>query len=181
MSRRSTTVLLAAAIALAGAAVASVSRGALHAMELSLDKRIETLSVDGPVELLGTTRGLYLEGYGAVFTAEVNLAQSMNINPFQPTIPKEYVDKLRVRKRERIPVLEKCMRDEMIAMAASLDGVPLNEQIVLGVTLFYRKWEDTSGLPAQIVMRAERQKLLNVQTGQTGREALNSIIRVQEL
>lgn len=179
MRRWCIPALLAAVLAMA--AVASVSRGALSAVELGFDKRIETLSMDVPFELLGNTRGLYLEGYGAVFTAEVNLSQSVNINPFQPTIPKEDVEKLRQRKRERVPVLEKCMREEMMAMAASLDGVPVNEQIVLGVTLFYRKWEDTAGLPSQIVMRAERQKLMDVQAGHTSREALNSIIRVQEL
>jgi hypothetical protein len=179
MKRWCIPVLLATVIAMA--AVASVNRGALSAMELGFDKRIQTLSVDVPFELLGNTRGLYLEGYGAVFTAEVNLSQSININPFQPTIPKEYVEKLRQRKRERVPVLEKCMQDEMMAMAASLDGVPINEQIVLGVTLFYRKWEDTTGLPSQVIMRAERQKLMDVQAGRTKRQALNSIIQVQEL
>lgn len=168
-------------VAMAVTAVASVGRVALHAMELDLDKRIQTLSVDVPFELMGNTRGLYLEGYGAVFTAEVNLAQSMNVNPFQPTIPKEYVDKLRLRKLERVPLLKKCMQDQMMNMAGSLDGVPVNEQIVLGVTLFYRKWEDTAGLPSQIVMRAERRKLLDVQVGRARRDSLASVIQVQEL
>ena len=179
MKRSCIAILLVAALAMA--AVAGVSRGALHGMELSFDQRIRTLSADTPFELLGNTRGLYLEGYGAVFTAEVNLSQSTNISPFQPTIPKEYVDKLHLRKRERVPVLEKCMKDELVTMATSLDGVPLNEQIVLGVTLFYRNWEDTASLPSQIVMQAPRQKLLDVQAGRASREALNSIIQVQEL
>ena len=42
-------------------------------MEKSLDERISKLWDDNPYLLLGTTRGVYLEGYGAVFTAEVNL------------------------------------------------------------------------------------------------------------
>jgi hypothetical protein len=175
------TVLVAAAVAILAAAP-RVSREALHVMELSVDRRIQTLSADAPFELLGNTRGLYLEGYGAVFTAEVNLSQSNNISPFQPTIPKEYVDKLRLRKLERVPVLKKCMQDEMVALAASLDAVPANEQIVLSVTLYYyRKWEDTTGLPSQIVMQAERQRLVDVQLGRASRGSLDSVIRVQQL
>ena len=180
MRRWCIPALLVAAAVVALAAVPRISREVLHGMELSVDKHIQTLSVDAPFELLGNTRGLYLEGYGAVFTTEVNLSQSINVNPFQPTIPKQYVDKLRLRKLERVPVLKKCMQDEMVAIAASLDAVPVNEQIVLSATLFYRKWEDTAGLPAQIVMQAERQKLLDVQLGRASRESLASIIRVQE-
>ena len=66
-------------------------------------------------------------------------------------------------------------------MASSLDAVPPNEQVVLGVTLFYHTWEDRGGLPSQIVMQAERQKLLDVQLGRASRSSLDSIIKVQEL
>ena len=167
--------------ALAIAAAAGVSRVALHAVELSFDKRIQTLSTDIPFELLGSTRGVYLEGYGAVFTTEVNLSQSANISPFQLTIPKEYAAKLRLRKMDRVPVLKRSMQEEMLAMASALDGVPPREQIVVGVTLFYFKWENTGNLPAQIIMQAERQKLLDVQLGRARRDSLASIIRAQEL
>jgi hypothetical protein len=167
--------------ALAITAAAGVSRLALHAVELSFDKRIQTISTDIPFELLGSTRGVYLDGYGAVFTTEVNLSQSANISPFQLTIPKEYAAKLRLRKMDRVPLLKKHMQEEMLAMAASLDGVPPHERIVLGVTLFYFKWENTSNMPAQIIMQAERQKLLDVQLGRASRSSLASIIRAQEL
>ena len=167
--------------ALAFTAAAGASRVALHAVEVSFDKRIQTISSDIPFELLGSTRGVYLDGYGAVFTTEVNLSQSANISPFQLTIPKEYAAKLRLRKMDRIPLLKKNMQEEMLAMASSLDGVPPHEQIVLGVTLFYFKWENTSNLPAQIIMQAERQKLLDVQLGRASRTSLASIIRAQEL
>jgi hypothetical protein len=180
MRRRLALVFFAGLIVLATASP-RVSREALHAMEISFDQRIQTLSPDVPFELLGNTRGVYLDGYGAVFTSEVNLSQSMNLSPFQTTIPKEYVTKLRLRKLERVPALKKCMKEQLVAMASSLDTVPVSEQIVLGVTLLYRKWEDASGLPSQIVMQAERQKLLDVQLGRATRASLDAVIRVQEL
>ena len=163
------------------AAAPRVSRDAMHAMETSFDKRIQTLSVDAPFELLGNTNGVYLEGYGAVFTCEANLSQSANISPFQTTMPKDYIVKLHQRKLERVSVLKKSMQEEMVAMASSLDNVPANERIVLGVTLLYHPWEDTSRLPSQILMQAERQKLVDVQLGRTSRASLDSIIRVEEL
>jgi hypothetical protein len=168
-------------MAAAFAAAPRIRREALHAMELSFDKRIQTLSADIPFELLGNTRGVYLEGFGVIFTSEVNLSQSMAITPFSLTIPKEYMVKLRLRKLDRVPVLEKNMREQLVAMASSLDSVPPNEQVVLGVTLFYHNWEDTAGLPLQIVMRAARQQLLDVQLGRASRASLDSIIKMQEL
>jgi hypothetical protein len=173
--------ILAGTTIIAAAAAPRVSRAALHAMELSFDKRVETLSVDSRFELLGATCGVYLGGYGAVFTSEVNLSQSADVSPFQLTIPKEYAAKLHVRKQERVPILKKSMQEAMLAMASSLDTVPANEKIVLGVTLFYRKWEDTSGLPSQIVMQAQRQKLLDVATGRGSPSALSSVIQIEEL
>lgn len=181
MKRWFVPTLLMAAMAAAFASVPRVSREALAAMELSFDKRIRTISADVPFELLGNTRGVYLEGYGAVFTSEVNLAQSMTVTPFSLTIPKEYATKLRQRKLERVPVLAKNMQEQMLAMASSLDTVPPKEQVVLGVTLFYHTWEDRSGLPSQIVMQAERQKLLDVQLRRASRSTLDSAIKVQEL
>jgi hypothetical protein len=89
--------------------------------------------------------------------------------------------KLHQRKLERVSVLKKSMQEEMVAMASSLDNVPANERIVLGVTLLYHPWEDTSRLPSQILMQAERQKLVDVQLGRISRSSLDSIIRVEEL
>ena len=173
--------LLLTAAAVAIGAAPRVGRSALHAMEISFDKRIQSMSVDAPFELLGNTNGVYVEAFGAVFTSEVNLSQSSNVSPFQATMPKEYVAKLRLRKLERVPILKKNMQEEMVAMASSLDTVPANEQIVLGVKVLYHPWEDTTGLPSQIVMQAQRQKLLDVQLGRTSRSSLDSVIRAQEL
>jgi hypothetical protein len=64
------------------------------------------------------------------------------------------------------------------AADADLDPVPPTEKIAIGVTLFYYKWEDSSGLPRQIVMSAEKQQLL-----QARRQKLDlaSVIQEQKL
>lgn len=179
--------LLISAAVLGAATWAAVAQGprvgyaAIRAMEQSFDRRVLTLSTDTPFDLLGNTRGVYLGGFGAVFTTEVNLLVTNNVSPFLQTIPKEYVAKVHAQKLLRVPLLKRSMQDAMVATAASLDNVPAGENIVLGVTLFYYNWENTGGLPAQIVMQAQRQKLLDVQLGRASRALLDSVIRVQEL
>jgi hypothetical protein len=171
-------------VALAWTAVAQaprVSYASIRAMEKSFDKLVLTPGAEAPFDLLGNTRGVYLEGYGAVFTSEVSLLVTATVNPFQVTIPKVYATKVHAQKLQRVPLLKRSMQDALLATAASLDGVPANEKIVVGVSIFYYSWEDTSGLPSQIVMQAERQKLLDVQIGRASRASLDSVVRVQEL
>ena len=139
-----------------------VKRAALEAMAKSFDQKVIGIAED-PFLLLGQTRGLYLDGYGAVFTTEVSLASGPTINPFKQSITKEEIAQVYARKRERLPLLRQRMREMMLSSAASLDEVPANEQIVLAVHLLYRAYENTSGLPAHIQMQAERGRLLDVQ------------------
>ena len=174
------SILLAAMVWTALADGLRVGLTAIRAMEASFDKRLITAIPES--DLLGTTRGVYLDGYGAVFTAELNLMVTTNISPFLQQIPKNYVVKVHAQKLQRVPLLKQTMREAMLAMASSLDSVPANENIVLGVSLVYfTKWEDTTGLPSEIIMQAERQKLLDVQLGRASRSSLDSSIHVQEL
>ena len=177
---------MAAIIAGIGAAVLAesptpqVRRASLVAMEKSFDGRIEKMGAADPFDLLGTTRGVYLEGYGAVFSTEVNLIVSPSINPFRLKMTPKDVSMVHARKVQNLPILRRNMREMLVASAASLDTVPATEQVAVAVSLFYFSWEDRSGLPAQIVMRAERQKLLDFQAGRANAAALDSSIRVQE-
>ena len=52
------------------------------------------------------------------------------------------------------------MRDMLVASAKALDKLPPHEQIVLGIALLNRPFEDTTGLPGQIVMQADRRSLV---------------------
>jgi hypothetical protein len=142
-----------------------VTRAALASVEKGFDGRF-TRSYDS-FDLLGTTRGVYLEGYGAVFSTELNLIVSPNLNPFHQSFTKIEIARIHERKVQRLPLLKQQMREMLVASAASLENLPPGEQVVLGVTLFHYSWEDYSGLPSQIVMQAERQKLLSNATRET--------------
>jgi hypothetical protein len=136
-----------------------VARAVIATVEKSCDGRFAR-SYDS-FDLLGTTRGVYLEGYGAVFSTELNLIVSPNVSPFRQSFSKIEITRIHDRKVQRLPVLRQQMREMLIASAASLENLPPSEQVVLAITLFHYSWEDYSGLPSQVVMQAERQKLLS--------------------
>ena len=169
-------VLLALAFS-AAAHAGSIKRTVFADLERNVDGRLLRAIPDDAFVLLGNTRGFYLEKYGAVFTTEINLANTPTVSPFRQTIPKEDVVKVRNKKLQRITVLKQHMRSALLALAVTLDDVPLDEQIVLGVALFYFSWEDTAGLPSQVLMQAEKRKLVEVQTGRAGAD---SVIQVRE-
>jgi len=147
------------------AAHARVTRAALASMEKAFDGRLGYTA--DAFDLLGSTRGVYLDGYGAVFSTELNLIVSPNLSPFHPAFSKIEIAHIHDRKVQRLPLLKAKMREMLVASAASLENLPPSEQVVLAVSLFHYSWEDYSGLPSQIVMQAERQKLLSNATRET--------------
>lgn len=137
-----------------------VNRTMIEAMERSLDQKLAGLWPQDPVEVLGVSQGTYIGGYGAVFLGEVNLAPAAGISPFHPAIKPDEVNRTHEKKMQRMAALRTTMRAMLMDSARSLDAVPSNEQIALGISLFYWTWENRQGLPAQIVMHAPRKALL---------------------
>ena len=169
-------------LAVAASAIASdtprVSRDQLIAVEKSLDSRYTKLWDDVPVAVLGLTRGIYLEGYGAVMTSEVDLVAGPTLLFMRGPLNKDEVEKFRQKKIGRVPELRRAMRQALIDSAASLDTVPLDEQIVVVAMLSKYPWEDFKGLPHQIMMQAQKKKLLDALRSGVG--TLDEAIRVQE-
>ena len=131
----------------------------LTVLEKDIDGRLATTGEADPCVVLGKTRGLYVTGFGAVFTSYLDLVNSPSIGLFQPTISPEQKALVHERKLAHVALLQNSMRKALVALAqsASLKSMPGTDQIVVGVRLMYRPWEDTSGLPGEIVMRADRQ------------------------
>jgi hypothetical protein len=178
MKRFSSIFLLLALGLLAGAGdKPRVERKTLVAMEKSLDDRVTRLWDDNPFLLLGPTRGIYLEGYGAVFTAEVNLVAAVGITPFHPSYSKPEIDRHRQKKLERMPQLKSALREALAASAASLDTVLPEEQVVIIAFLTRYPWEDAAGIPAQVTLQAPKKKLLDAQRAGVN---LEQVIRVTE-
>jgi hypothetical protein len=138
-----------------------LSGSTLGELEKTFDSRLATLA--GPnadpnefVELMGDTRGLQLLDYGLVFTADVSLVKTPSINPFQKEIPKSVQDRVHQRRVERLPLLKEAMKEMLHNMAAAGAQLPATQQLVLSVRLYYGTWENTAGMPAEVLMRATR-------------------------
>ncbi len=157
-----------------------MQRASLKSVERTFDDRLQRLTGD-PFELLGNTRGVYLDGYGAVFTSEVNLIVSPTINPFRLKLTKEETEAVHERKLKKLSVLKQDMQEILLSASASLSDMPPTQTIVVAVTLFNYNYEITTGLPGQIVMRGERQKLLDVHAGRSSKSALPGVISVEEI
>jgi hypothetical protein len=157
-----------------------VSRGAIQSIEENMDNHLKKMWPEDPMMVVGLTQGAYINGFGAIFMSEVNLAPGSGITPFHPAITKDELTRTHDKKLTRLPKLKEAMQDMLLNSASSLDTVPSNEQITLGITLFYWVGENTEGLPAQIVMHAPRRALVNVKTGMAQRSTLASAVTVDQ-
>lgn len=155
-------------------------RAALKNAERTIDERVQVMTARAPFVLLGTTRGAYLPGYGAVFSLEVNLVPVAGISPFRPAYSPQEIQNLNRQKREKLGALRAGLRPLLLEQAAGLAQIPPNEKVALIVSLFNFHWEDTTGLPSQIVLQATRQALINLQARRAAPAELEQGIELRE-
>ena len=169
--------LLAAVFAISAADAPRVSRTLMTTVEKRLDERIQRMWSDNPLALVGPSRGVYLPGYGIVFTAEMNLATA-NISLMNPTLSD--VDKIALHKKkaERVPQLKTALKEALIAAAASLDPVPATDKVTIALILPRYSWEDPTGVPLQVVVEGTKQQLLAAQ--KAGGAAIDQAVKVSE-
>jgi hypothetical protein len=130
-------------------------------LERAFDVKLAGLAdATGPVDLLGATRGVYLDGYGVVFTTEMGLIVTPTVNPFNAKITDTQKDRVHSAKVTRLPLLKKAVTDMVKNLATQLAQVPDTQQIVVAVRLDYLNWENTTGLPGLVVAKADRRSAL---------------------
>ena len=166
-------ILVSAAYAAAGEAP-RVDRTQMKKVEESLDATLLRFTTDNSHTLIGLTRGVYLEGVGAVLTAEVILVNAP-VNIMHPLPTKEEIVQMHKKKLERVPILKRVLKDALVSAAATLDTIPADEQVVIAVVVPRFTFEDATGLPAQITVQATKKKLLESKGA-----ALDALIRVTE-
>jgi len=155
-----------------------VTRPAMEAVEKNFNNALSNPGQADPFDLLGATRGVYLEGYGAVFSTQVSLVAAPLLFPFRTQLTKEQIDAVHAKKVKNLEVLKRAMRDMLVNAASSLTTLPQDEQIAVGVTLFYSSWEDKTGLPAQVLMQAKKSQLVLAKGANA--QTLTASIRTQE-
>jgi hypothetical protein len=146
----------------AGAAgdVPRVGRSVIRSGEKLFEARLRPLWPDTPQALIGGVRGVYLDGYGAVFTAEMNTA-SENLTPIHYALTPAEKEALHRVKVQRMPQLRTALEQALAEVAPTLDTVPMDEQIVLQVVLDRFEWEAAGGYPAELLLQTTRRKVMD--------------------
>lgn len=174
-------LLITAATLCFAATQSPVSRASIVAVENSINQAFSAYPGDAYV-VLGNARGTYLEGYGTLFTTELDLINTgpLNPNPFHQKVTPQDVAATRERKLKKLSVLRENMRSLIVNASGTLEGLPPNEHIAMEAVLLYNSWEDSRGMPRRLFMSAERQKLLDAKAGHAGQTDLAGIIAEQE-
>jgi len=155
-------------------------RATLKASERTINERVNGMTDRAPFVLLANARGAYLNGYGVVFALELNLSPVTSVGLFRaPYTPQEIKD-INKRKREKLGVLKAGLRQLVAEQAGVLVQIPPQEKIALVVNLFNFAWEDSTGLPSQLVVQGTRQALMGIQMQRGGPEALERAVEIQE-
>jgi hypothetical protein len=173
--------LFIAAILCFAAAESRVSRASILMAEHMIDEKINAYSTD-PYHPLGDARGTYLEGYGVVFTNELDLVDTgaLTMSPFKPTVSKEELASIHQRKLKKLAEMKDAMRSMLVNASGILEGLPPNERVAMEAILFSHSWEITRDMPHRVFMSAEKQKLLDAKTAHAGQPELTAIIEEQE-
>jgi hypothetical protein len=140
-------------------------------------------SINDPYDLLGTARGTYMEGYGALFTVELNLVlvSPLNLSPFKQSITDAEIATMHDRKVKKVEALKESMRGLMLNASKTLPGLPPTERIAVEVFFFNYRWENSRGLPHRVVLTAEKQKLMDAANHHVTASELASLFTEEEL
>jgi hypothetical protein len=152
-------------------------RDSLQNVEQAMYQRLRANEVLSTMYVLWRPRGAYLEGYGAVFSLELNLVPMGDVSPFQKAYSDEQKRQLNVRKRQRLEDLTEQAREMLMDAASRLDAIPESEKVALAVTLVHYNWEDQTDLPAQVVVQAPRSALLAGAAGSLSKADLKAQIQ----
>ena len=154
----------------------------LKRVERSIDSRFErAIDEVSPMALAGVTRGFYLEGFGVVFSLEVNVVPTPNISPFFRGYNEEQKRALNRRKQERLKLLAARARKILTEEAAKVESLPADETLALAISLFYYNWEDIGGLPFQLVVQAPKRVFLDHGAGRLTDSEFNRQVEVTSL
>jgi hypothetical protein len=145
-----------------GSSESRLSLASLKAVEASINDRVRS-NINDPYDLLGPARGTYLEGYGAVFTVEMNLVvvSPLNVSPFHSGPTEKEITEMHDRKARKVEVLKGAMRDLMANACKTLQALPPDEHIVMQAFFFNYTWEQSRGLPHRIMLTSRKQKLID--------------------
>jgi len=130
-------------------------------IESTVEQKLKTVSPSDPIDLLGACTGVYLQGYGLVFTVPISLISSPPIfGPFTGNYTPQKAEGVRKRKLANYPLVKKAASELLTQAAKASPDIAPGEKIALAIRFFYLDYEDTTGLPKELVASADRDSAL---------------------
>jgi hypothetical protein len=110
-----------------------------------------------PCYILGAgSRGYLINGFGAVLTTELDLINTPGGGIFGNGPTPDLKVTVHKRKLAQVAALQQALKEMIVSIEASpMLKLSDSDQVVVAVRLAYRSWEDTTGLPGQIVARLD--------------------------
>lgn len=134
-----------------------------------------------PLVVLEAPKSAYLEGYGVVTHAEVNI---FPLSSFSLFMSQQALEEQMKQEREQKPLRLKELRSRLMQLlleeAASTNALPAGENLAIIVHLFNARPQ--ADIPNQVVVQARREALLELRAGgrQPAAQALARAISVRE-
>jgi hypothetical protein len=158
MTRRLPVMLFLGFTLFAAGRLGGPARAELREAEQRLDNTISQRWVEDPQVLIGGSRAFYIDGFGVVITAEINLVTGARLSPFNQTMSPEVMARHRTRKLERLPQLRDLLDTVLQQAKGWFPELKDDEHIALGVQMYRYKWEDASGMPSQMLLQTLKRK-----------------------
>jgi len=137
-----------------------VSQESLNVLQSGFDSDLAGFDINDTIDVIGRTRGVYLNDYGVIFTAEISPVITPGITPWVQKIPEDTKIAVHKRKLERMTPIRRLMGQMMMRAADQLKLLPNDQQIVLSVRFLYLPYEYTQGLPVRITMKGDKRSVL---------------------
>ena len=145
------------------AAPSRVPRAELREAENRFDTVIQKRWVDDQRVLLGTSRAFYVDGYGVIVTAEINLLTGPSVTPFSLPISPEMIAQHRAKKLERLAHMKDLLASTAQQAKSWFPELRDDEHIAVGVQMYRYVWEDATGLPRQLLSQTTKRNDARVQ------------------
>ena len=147
-------------LALALALMSGPNQVDLDGVEKSFDERLKRM-MDSPLQLQDWTNGVYIPGYGLVFTARVELVLTAGTSAFHPAVTQAEKEQTTQANQKRLPVLKQTMRD-FLSSSREFGKLPSNESVTLSVKIFCKPGYPRTGLPDRVVMTMQNKQIREI-------------------
>lgn len=175
MKRTQILATVLAAIALcAGAAYADrphLAKAMLTAYEKQFAVSILSAGKGSAFTFVDPPRAYYVDNFGILMASEISLVPGYGPTMFG-TIGKDQIQIHHHNVTERLPVLREQMKLALFDGATRFDMLDGDDRLAVAVTVYHFAWEDTTGIPSQIVMQGTKKALLEARakTQEQGRD-----------